>query len=182
MSWASCVSFGFCLHEKQDMLHNVSLTKHLIFQAMNKGPTGPWCDEVDSVCVQFLFGGVISPLSARGELSRSEEVFGTFVSCTLSLDTDRGGGTCSGWSRGSGFALRLKKQTYSKSLTLRSDISFLSRVCSRKWGLTCSIEPWHTGRYWTSFTFEHCVSIKGPFTEKRGSKLKQSFLSWVSIM
>lgn len=26
--------------------------------------------------------------------------------------------------------------------TLRSDISFLSRVCSRKWGLTCNMLPW----------------------------------------
>ena len=28
-------------------------------------------------------------------------------------------------------------------LTLRSDISFLSKVCSRNWGLTWVIEPWH---------------------------------------
>jgi len=32
-------------------------------------------------------------------------------------------------------------------LTLRSDISFLSKVCSRKWGLTCSIEPWDTRHF-----------------------------------
>lgn len=72
-------------------LHNVSLTEHLILQAMNKGTTGPWGNEADSVCVQFLFGGVIGPLSTRGELSRNKEVFGPFMSCTLSLDTDKKG-------------------------------------------------------------------------------------------
>lgn len=40
------------------------------------------------------------------------------------------------------FILFLKVQL----LTLRSDINFLSSVCSRKWGLTCSIEPWTTGK------------------------------------
>jgi len=70
----------------ENKLHHASLTKHLVLQAVNKGPAGPWGDEVDGVCVQFLLRSVVGPLPARGELSRREEFLGPFVGCVLPLE------------------------------------------------------------------------------------------------
>lgn len=70
------------------MLRHVLRTKHLVFQAVDEGPAGPRGDQVHSVCVQSLLGGVVGPLPARGELSRSKELFGSFMGRTLPLDTE----------------------------------------------------------------------------------------------
>lgn len=112
MSWTSCVCFGLRLHlernsllRNKDMQHHVSRTKHLVLQAVHKGTAGTWGDEVNSVCVQFLLRGVVSPLSARGELSRRKEVLGPFMGRTLPLD--RQGGEEKAVSGGSYFVHRL---------------------------------------------------------------------------
>lgn len=64
-------------------------TKHLVLQTVDEGTAGPRGDEVHRVGVQFLLGGVVGPLPAGGELSRSEELLGPFVGRTLPLDTDQ---------------------------------------------------------------------------------------------
>lgn len=62
-------------------------TKHLVLQTMNEGTAGPRGNEIHRVGVQFFLRGIISPLPARGELSRCKELLGPFVGCTLPLDT-----------------------------------------------------------------------------------------------
>lgn len=72
------------------MLQHVSRTKHLILQTVNEGTAGPRGDEIHSVGVQFLLRGIVSPLPARGELSRSKELLGPFMGRTLPLHTETG--------------------------------------------------------------------------------------------
>lgn len=71
-----------------DTLRRASRTKHLILQTVDEGTAGPRGDEIHRVGVQFLFRGIVSPLPARGELSRSKQLLGAFVGRALPLNTE----------------------------------------------------------------------------------------------
>lgn len=69
----------------EDLIKARIRTVHLVFKSMHKSSTGTGVDQVYTRRVHFLSGSVVRPSPAWGEFSGSVELFGTLVSCALSL-------------------------------------------------------------------------------------------------
>ena len=64
---------------------SLSLTVHLVLQAVHEGPAGPRGDEVDGVGVHLLLGGVVRPLPSGGELAGRVQLLGSLMGRALPL-------------------------------------------------------------------------------------------------